>query len=114
MSNLTRRSILRLAATAVAVPVAATFARADGHATTHQVVIKGFAFEPANLTINAGDSVEFINEDGAPHTATADNGSFDTGNLGRGQKATLTFSTAGTYSYFCAVHPSMKGSITVS
>lgn len=114
MSKITRRNVLRLAATAAAIPVAASFAKADGHAVTHQVVIKGFAFEPANLTINAGDSVEFINEDGAPHTATADNGSFDTGNLRRGQSATLTFAAAGTFSYFCAVHPRMKGSVTVS
>lgn len=114
MSAITRRNILKLAASAAAIPVAATFARADGHAVKHQVLIRNFTFEPANLTINAGDSVEFINEDGAPHTATAENGSFDTGNLRRGQAATLTFSAAGTYSYFCAVHPRMKGSITVS
>jgi len=114
MTKLTRRSALRLGMAAAAVPFASTSARADGHATVHQVLIKNFAFEPADLTINAGDSVEFINEDSAPHTATADNGSFDTGNLRRGQKATLTFATAGTYSYFCAVHPRMKGSLTVN
>lgn len=114
MSQLTRRSLLRLAASAAAVPIAATMARADGHATTHQVLIKNFVFEPANLTIKAGDTVEFINEDGAPHTATADNGAFDTGNLRRGQSASLTFPAAGSFGYFCAVHPHMKGSITVS
>ena len=114
MSQLTRRSLLRFAAAATALPMAATLARADGHATTHQVAIKGFAFEPANLTINAGDTVEFTNEDGASHTATADSGAFDTGNLRRGQSASLTFTSAGTFSYFCAVHPHMKGSITVS
>ncbi len=114
MLNLSRRAALTLALTAAAVPLAATIAHADGHATTHQVTIKNFSFEPANLTINAGDTVVFTNEDGAPHTATANNGSFDTGNLRRGQNASLTFSAAGTYAYFCEIHPNMKGSITVN
>ena len=100
---------LRLAATAAAAPFAAKMALADGHATTHTITIKDFAFNPADLTVKAGDTVTFINEDGAPHT-----GGFDTGNLSTGQSAAFKFSTAGTFSYFCAVHPSMKGSITVA
>lgn len=110
MTKPTRRDVLRLAAALPAVPLLATQAQA----ATHQVSIQGFAFVPANLTISAGDTVVFTNNDGAPHTATADNGSFDTGRLSRGQSAQLTFSGAGTFSYFCAVHPNMKGSITVS
>ena len=113
MSNITRRMTLRLAVTAAATPLAAKMAAADGHATSHTVAIRDFAFAPANLTINAGDTVRFVNEDNAPHTATADNGSFDTGNLNNGQSASLQFPSAGTFSYFCAVHPRMKGSITV-
>ncbi|MEJ6401669.1 cupredoxin domain-containing protein [Yoonia sp. 2307UL14-13] len=114
MSNITRRMALRLAVTAAAAPLAAKMAAADGHATTHTVAIRDFAFAPANLTISAGDTVRFVNEDSAPHTATADNGSFDTGRLSGGQAASLKFSSAGTFSYFCAVHPNMKGSITVA
>ena len=114
MSIINRRNVLRLTAMAAAIPFATSIAFADGHATTHQVTIKNFGFEPSNLTINAGDTVVFVNEDGAPHTATADNGSFDTGNLRRGQEASLSFSAGGTFSYFCAVHPRMKGSITVN
>ena len=114
MSHVTRRMALRLAATAAAAPLAAKMAYADGHATTHTVTIRNFAFEPANLTISAGDTVRFINEDSAPHTATADGGAFDTGNLRGGQSAAVQFPSAATYSYFCAVHPRMKGSITVT
>ena len=113
MSMITRRTALRLAIAAAASPLAVKMAQADGHATTHTVTIRNFAFEPANLTINAGDTVRFVNEDGAPHTATADNGGFDTGNLRRGQSAAVQFPAAATFSYFCAVHPRMKGSITV-
>lgn len=114
MTSISRRNFLIAAPVALGAATLAQSALADGHATTHTVLIKGFAFEPANLTINAGDTVVFVNEDNAPHTATADNGTFDTGRLGRGSSAGLTFQNAGTFGYFCAVHPSMKGSITVS
>ena len=95
--------------TAGALLVSATLA----HAEDHVVTISGFAFEPANLTIAAGDSVTFVNRDGAPHTATQTGGAFDTGRLARNAQSTLTFSAAGSYDYFCAVHPSMTGKITV-
>ena len=115
MTNPTRRQTLRLAAAAaLGLPLIAHKAYAASHATTHTVRITNFTFEPAALTIAPGDQVEFINEDGAPHTATDDNGAFDTGRLSRGQKAVLTFPSAGTFSYFCAIHPRMKGSITVA
>lgn len=114
MTHSTRRQVLRLAASAAALPLLATAGRAASHAANHDVNIEGFAFSPANITITPGDKVTFTNSDGAPHTATADNGSFDTGRLNRGQSASLTFSTAGTYTYFCAIHPNMKGTITVA
>lgn len=115
MTNPTRRQTLRLAAAAaVGLPLMAAKASAASHAATHTVRITNFTFEPADLTITPGDKVEFINEDGAPHTATADNGAFDTGRLNRGQKAALTFPAAGSFSYFCSFHPRMKGTITVA
>jgi plastocyanin len=114
MTLISRRKFLIAVPGALGAATLAQSALADGHATTHTVSIKGFAFEPANLSINAGDTVVFVNEDNAPHTATADNSSFDTGRLSRGASASLTFQNAGTFSYFCAVHPNMKGSITVS
>ncbi len=110
MTHLTRRTFLTATATALGAVTLAQPARA----ATHTVNIQGHSFSPANLTISAGDTVTFINKDGAPHTATADNGSFDTGRLGRNDSASLTFNSSGTTSYFCAIHPSMKGSITVS
>lgn len=114
MSNITRRMALRLAVTAAAVPLAAKMAVADGHSTTHTVTIQNFAFEPASLDVKAGDTVMFMNEDGAPHTATADNGGFDTGRLNKGESGSFQFASAGTFTYFCAFHPNMKGSITAA
>ncbi|WP_299303957.1 cupredoxin family copper-binding protein [uncultured Litoreibacter sp.] len=83
-------------------------------AADHTVTITGFSFQPANLTIAAGDTVTFVNKDGAPHTATAKRGGFDTGNLSRGKAAKITFASAGSFAYFCKIHPSMTGSIKVN
>ncbi|HEY4518605.1 MAG TPA: plastocyanin/azurin family copper-binding protein [Candidatus Paceibacterota bacterium] len=83
--------------------------------TIHTVNISGFAFANANLQIKKGDSVVWVNQDSAPHTATASVGTFDTGTLNKGQSSqAVTFATAGTHSYVCTFHPSMKGTITVT
>ncbi len=95
--------------TAGALLVSATMAQAADHVVT----ITGFAFEPANLTIAAGDSVTFVNRDNAPHTATASNGAFDTGRLSNNGQTALTFSSAGTFDYFCEFHPGMTAQIVV-
>ena len=83
-------------------------------AAEHAVAIKGMKFDPPALTVAAGDTITFTNEDGAPHTATADDGAFDTGRLSRGQSATVTVSAAGEHAYKCLVHPSMKGTVTAN
>jgi plastocyanin len=72
-----------------------------------------FAFSPATITIHAGDTVTWTNTGKQPHTATADNNSWDTGILRPGQSGSHTFSTPGTYSYYCIVHPFMKGTVVV-
>jgi plastocyanin len=83
------------------------------NAADHVVTISGFTFQPANLTIAAGDRVTFVNKDGAPHTATQNNKAFDTGRLARNAQSTVTFASAGSFGYFCAIHPKMKGQIKV-
>ena len=82
-------------------------------AAEHKVEIKGMAFSPAKLTVAVGDTVVFTNLDGAPHTGTANDTSFDTGTLNKGESGTITLTTAGTLDYFCAVHPMMKGQLIV-
>lgn len=84
------------------------------HAANHSVSIKSMKFNPAELTIAVGDTVTFINEDGAPHTASANDGSFDTGKLTTGASAGVTFAAAGSFDYFCKVHPNMKALIIVA
>ena len=103
--------MLRLKSIGAAAALAAMLAF-PALAADHAVAIKGMKFVPAEITVAAGDTITFTNEDGAPHTATANDGSFDTGRLKRGESATVTIATAGAFDYICKVHPSMKGKVT--
>jgi plastocyanin len=86
---------------------------AAGHPAATTVHIKMFAFNPASVTIREGDTVTFINDDSDAHTATAVDKSFDSAGLDTGDKWSHTFTKSGTYAYYCALHPYMKGTIVV-
>jgi plastocyanin len=77
------------------------------------VTIADFHFTPGSTTIHAGDTITWTNNGPSSHTATATNGSFNTGVLHKGQSSSHTFTQAGTYSYFCSIHPFMHGTIVV-
>jgi len=77
------------------------------------VSIASFSFQPAALTVSVGTTVTWTNNDSASHTVTADDGSFKSGTLGKGGTFSQTFATAGTFTYHCAFHSSMKATITV-
>lgn len=77
------------------------------------ISIKGFAFNPPTINVPVGASVTWRNEDPAPHTATANDNTFDTGRIESGQEKTVTLATAGTFEYICAIHPRMTGTIVV-
>jgi len=78
-----------------------------------QVRIEDFRFDPSQLTVTAGTVVAWTNEDDASHTATARDGSFDTGRLDKGESGEITFETLGTFEYICEFHPSMEARVTV-
>ncbi len=79
------------------------------------VMIQGFAFEPPTLTVAVGTVVTWTNHDSLPHTATSQTaGKFDTGPIEKDQAKFVTLNEAGTFDYFCAIHPGMKGTITVT
>src|SRR4051812_8488202 len=82
--------------------------------TATAVVIKDFAFSPATLRVSAGATVAVTNDDGAAHTLTADDGTFDSGRLDGGQRATITIDEPGTYAYHCDIHNYMTGVIDAS
>jgi plastocyanin len=82
-------------------------------AASSAVTISDFKFAPTGVTINVGDTVTWSNSGPTAHSATANDGSFDTGILQKGASGSHTFTQAGTFSYFCKPHPFMKATITV-
>ncbi len=77
------------------------------------VTIASFAFSPDTMVVAKGATVTWQNNDAVTHTATGDNGEFDTGHIASGASGTATFNTTGTITYHCAIHPSMHGVIKV-
>ena len=77
-------------------------------------MIQDFAFGTPELSVAAGTTVTFTNNDTATHTATADDGAFDTGEIAPGASATVTLDEPGTYAYHCDFHPNMVATITVT
>ena len=73
----------------------------------------GSAFSPNTVTVQGGTRVTWTNTDSMPHTVTADNGSYNSGALAPGQTYSLTFSTKGEYTYYCALHGG-KGGVGMS
>jgi LPXTG-motif cell wall-anchored protein len=83
-------------------------------AASTTVTIEGFAFSPKSITVDVGDTVTWRNNDDVAHSATAEDGSFDTGTFGNGRSRSETFDTAGTFQYICTPHPFMKGTVEVN
>jgi plastocyanin len=93
---------------AAAQPASAATKRA------HAVRIKDFLYDPEAIEVAVGAKVTFTNADSAPHTATSQaDGAFDTGTLRKGESRSVTLDTAGTFTYYCAIHPFMKATVTV-
>ena len=86
-------------------------------ATANTITIKDFTFSPATLTVKTGTTVTWVNEDSMSHTVVSDDGSgfpFTSARLSTGASFQQTFTQAGTYPYYCSIHPSMKGTIVVA
>jgi plastocyanin len=80
------------------------------------IAIKNFAFSPSTMTVTRGATVTWTNDDSAPHTVVSDAGSpvsFTSPSLATGTSWPFTFAQAGTYTYHCSIHPSMKGTVIV-
>ena len=78
-----------------------------------KVEIANFAYSPDPVRVAEGGKVIWLNNDTLPHTATADDGSFDTGTIDEGKLKSETFKEAGTFTYHCEIHPQMHGTIEV-
>jgi amicyanin len=75
--------------------------------------MQNFAYQMANIQVRAGTTVTWTNQDNVPHSITFKNGMKDSGLLYQGQSFSYTFSTPGTYQYYCTVHPYMVATVTV-
>lgn len=93
-----------------ATPTSGGSAAASGGST---VEIANFMFTPMTLTVSAGTTVTWKFDDSTPHTVAADDNSFMSPPMSKGQTYTHTFATAGTVKYHCSIHPFMTGVIVV-
>ncbi len=109
-----RRGLVRsIGAVAAALLALVAVTAAPTLAATSTVTIPGFSFSPGSVTVHVGDRVTWRNTSGIGHTATADDGSFDTGTIAGGSSGSVTLSNAGTFAYHCSIHPSMQGTVIV-
>jgi plastocyanin len=77
------------------------------------VKIDNFSFSPATITVPVGTTVRWTNHDDIPHTVVADDKTFKSKALDTDEQFTYTFTKAGTYSYFCSIHPKMTAIVVV-
>jgi plastocyanin len=105
--------VVGLVATAAFVPVRIVYKQNQTHPVEPDaVMIVNFVYNPETLTVAAGTKVTFTNTDGAAHTATANDRSFDSGRLEQGQSFDLTVVKSATY--YCVIHQYMTASIEVA
>jgi plastocyanin len=111
-----RRSAL-VAVALVALSVADAAWLGDGHqahATEAVITIRNFSFTPPLLTVPAGTTVTWVNEDDEPHTVVEGDKLFKSHALDTGDKFSFTFTTPGTFKYSCTIHAHMVGAVVVT
>lgn len=77
------------------------------------IQMKNFEYQPAEVKTRPGAELTWVNNDPVPHTITAEDGSFDSGNIMQGESFTYTFKEKGTFTYYCRIHPRMRGQVVV-
>ncbi|HKT46280.1 MAG TPA: cupredoxin family copper-binding protein [Candidatus Acidoferrales bacterium] len=88
-------------------------AKSQARAESAEVKIDNFSFGPQTLTVPAGTTVTWTNRDDIPHSVVSTEGAFKSRALDTDDKFSFTFAKAGTYSYFCGLHPKMTGKVVV-
>ena len=113
MRAIKSRSRVATAFGVVLLVAAATFAARSAPTADAEVDIDQFTFLPQRITVKAGTTVTWINEDDVPHTIVSSSKVFKSKALDTADKFSFTFTTPGTYDYFCSVHPHMTGAVVV-
>lgn len=110
-AKLSRRTVISGAVASVAaLGINKAFAKSP---PVHEIEIQSFKFNPPHVRVQIGDMIKWTNRDLAPHTATANELGWDTGELATGQSADVEVSEEMETEYFCVFHPHMKGSIQI-
>lgn len=105
-------AILLLASVAV-LSGAGTDAAARSRAKVHRVTIDAAQFAPQTIEVATGDTVVWTNKDPFPHTVTAENHSFNSGEIASDHSWKFKARKKGSFSYICTLHPTMKGTLVV-
>jgi len=87
--------------------------RDDPKSAVVEVKIDNFTFSPAELHVKAGTEVTWVNKDDIPHNVISEDKSFKSKVMDTDEKFTFTAGSKGTYTYFCGIHPKMKGRLVV-
>lgn len=105
---------IRVAAVTTAVGGFALLSSSRGEAAaSHTVDMDGTGFNPAEITIAVGDTIQWVNKDPFPHTATSEAGGFDSDKIAAGKSWKFTFKKKGDFDYVCTYHDTMTGKIHV-
>jgi plastocyanin len=107
MCSIRAATVLAVAIAAISLPAVAA------QAADLEVKIDNFTFTPQRLTVKAGTTVTWINEDDIPHTVTSSSKAFKSKALDTDDKFSFTFTTPGAYEYFRSLHPHMTGAVVV-
>ena len=116
LSVMTVLAMVLIACSSSAAPAESSSkpAAAQSSSGSAEVVMSGFKFQPAELTVKMGTKVTFTNNDSAGHDVVASDGSFKSDTLSKGQTFSMVFDKEGTFSYVCTFHPGMEGKIIVT
>ena len=106
------RSLLAVLA-ALLLPGFVAVPAADGRTAGATVTVADMSFSPDRVTVGLGESVTWTFQDSVSHTATSDDGFFDTGAASGGASRSVRFASAGVFTYHCTFHPMMHGRVTV-
>src|ERR1700745_633153 len=113
MTTIERNIWVAIALAAAVLVPAAIFSTTFVQAAETEVNIDQFTFYPKRITVKAGTTVTWTNEDDVPHTIVSSSKVFKSKALDTADKFSFTFTTPGTYDYFCSVHPHMTGAVVV-
>ena len=113
MTKLATNIRIAIALVTVVLAMAAVVPVASAQSVDLQVQIDQFIFAPQRITVKAGTTVTWVNGDDIPHTIAATNKLFKSKTLDTQDRFSFTFTTPGTYEYFCSLHPHMTGAVVV-